>query len=368
VAGARLADAAFFFTHDRKTPFASRRDALDKVVVHQKLGTFLAKAALVERLARSLAAAAGLDVAPESIEKACSLLKLDLTTSMVGEFPELQGVMGGIYARLDGEPEEIWQAIADQYVPVGLEGRLPRGPLAALVGVADRLDTIAGLFAAGEIPSGSKDPFALRRAALAVVRIAAEAPLRCNLAEAARQAVALRTETVPGDAATPLLAFLEERLRYYLTAVAGVRPEVADAVVVAHWGVVPDDVARARALEAVRGEDVFASLAVAFKRVRNMVAKNGQGKPTGRLLKEPAEKELVAAVTGTEREVGEALERGDHAGGLRALAALAGPLDRFFTDVLVICEDEDLRAARLGLLARVEKVFLRLADVSRLSA
>jgi glycyl-tRNA synthetase beta chain len=371
VAGARLADAAFFFTHDRKTPFAARREALQKVVVHQKLGTFLEKAAVVERLASWLSAAAGLELSPESIAKACSLLKLDLTTSMVGEFPELQGVMGGIYARLDGEPEEIWQAIADQYVPVGLDGPLPRGPLAAVVGVADRLDTIAGLFAAGGIPSGSKDPFALRRAALAVVRIAAEAPLRCDLADAARQAIALRKETAEGEEASPataLLAFLEERVRYYLTAVTGVRPEVADAVLDAHWGVVPGDVARARALEAVREEDVFASLAVAFKRVRNMVAKNGPGRFSPQLLKERAEKELVAAVAKTEKEVAEALGRGDHVAGLHALAGVAEPLDRFFTDVLVICEDEALRAARLGLLARVEKVFLVLADVSRLSA
>ncbi len=371
VAGARLADAAFFFAHDRKTPFASRREALAKVVFHQKLGTFVQKATLVEGLARSLAGAAGLKVAQKSIATACSLLKLDLTTSMVGEFPELQGVMGGIYARLDGEPEEIWQAIADQYVPVGLDGPLPRGPLAAVVGVADRLDTIAGLFGAGEIPSGSKDPFALRRAALAVVRIVAEAPLSCDLKDAARQALEARSGTVgaePEGAPTSLLAFLEERVRYYLTTVTGVTPEVADAVLDAHWGVVPDDVARARALEAVRNEDVFGPLAVAFKRVRNMMAKSGHGNFVGRLLREPAEKELVAAVVRTEEEVERALERGDHVAGLHALAGIAEPLDRFFTEVLVICEDEGLRAARLALLARVEKVFLRLADVSHLSA
>ena len=371
VAGARLADAAFFFTQDRKTPFASRREALAKVVFHQKLGTFAQKSKVVEALAESLAGAAGVGLAPQMVARACGLLKLDLTTSMVGEFPELQGVMGGIYARLEGEPEEVWHAVADQYVPVGLEGLLPRGPLAAVVGVADRLDTLAGLFGAGEVPSGSKDPFALRRAALAVVRIAAEAPLRCDLQEAAHRALLLRKDMVAGEmsaAVAALSEFLQERVRFYLTTVAGVSPEVADAVLAARWGVVPDDVARARALEAVRGEEVFGPLAVAFKRVRNMVSKSGEGRFVGQLLREPAEKELLDVISKAEKEVQRKVERGDYVTGLRALATLAAPLDTFFTDVLVICEDKDLRAARLALLARVEKVFLRLADVSRLSA
>jgi glycyl-tRNA synthetase beta chain len=279
--------------------------------------------------------------------------------------------MGGTYARLEGESEEVWRAVADQYVPVGLEGPLPQGTLAAVVGVADRLDTLAGLFGAGEVPSGSKDPFALRRAALAVVRIAAEAPLRCDLREAAHRALLLRKETVTGEmdaAVSAVRDFLEERVRHYVTTVAGVRAEVADAVLAARWGVIPEDVARARALEAVRGEDVFASLAVAFKRVRNMVSKSGEGRFVGQLLREPAEKELVAAVSRAEKEVQRTMERADYEAGLRALAKLAVPLDTFFTDVLVICDDENLRAARLALLARVESVFLRLADVSRLSA
>ena len=371
VVGARLADAEFFFAQDRKAPLASRRDALERVIFHQKLGSFARKAQLVGSLSAALAAEAGLEVTPEAIARACGLLKIDLTTSLVGEFPELQGVMGGIYARLEGESEEVWQAIADQYSPIGLDGLLPRGLLGAVVGVADRMDTLAGLFGAGEVPSGSKDPFALRRAALAVVRICAEAPLRCDLREAAHRALVLRQETVTGGmqkALETLNDFLQERERYYLTAVAGVAPEVADAVIAARWGVVAEDVARARALEEVRGEEVFASLAVAFKRVRNMIGKSGEGRFVGQLLKEPTEKDLVAALAEVEKEVERTASHGDHGGGLRALAKLAAPLDRFFTDVLVLCDDENLRAARLALLARVEKLFLRLADVSRLSA
>ncbi|MDD5564418.1 MAG: glycine--tRNA ligase subunit beta, partial [Thermoanaerobaculaceae bacterium] len=338
VAGARLTDAAFFFAQDRKAPLASRRAALGKVLVHQKLGTFARKAELVAELAAALAGSAGAAVDAGALARACELAKADLVTAMVGEFAELQGVIGGIYARLDGEPAAVWQAVYDQYTPAGLEGGLPRGPVAAVVGVADRLDTLAGLFAAGEIPSGSKDPFALRRAALAVVRICAEAPLACDLRAAVAEAVALRGGD--GGAAAALVEFVRERVRHYLTAAAGVKPEVADAVLAARWGVVPDDVARARALEAVRGEEVFASLAVAFKRVRNMVGKSGEGRFAGALLKEKAERELLAALEKAEKEVERSLGRGGHEAGLRSLAALAAPLDAFFTDVLVICDDE----------------------------
>ena len=369
VAGARLTDAAFFFAQDRKAPLASRSASLSKVLFHQKLGTFAAKAEKIGRLAETIAATSGAKIDSKHLARACELAKADLVTAMVGEFPELQGIVGGIYARLDGEEETVWQAVYDQYTPAGLDGAAPRGFLGAVVGVADRLDTLAGLFAAGEIPSGSKDPFALRRAALAVARICAEATLACDIAAMAREAFALRSDGAGDETRlAALLEFLQERVRYYLTVVAAVRPETADAVISAYWGVVPQAVARARALEAVRSEEVFSSLAVAFKRVRNMVAKSGEGRFDAALLKEEAERGLLGAVEKTEKEVHRAVGRADYEGGLRSLARLAAPLDRFFTDVLVICEDESLRAARLALVARVEKVFLRLADVSRLSA
>jgi len=369
VAGARLTDAAFFFAQDRKATLASRSGALDKVLFHQKLGTFAVKAEMVGRLAAEVAGAAKLKIGEKPVRRACELAKADLVTAMVGEFPELQGIVGGIYARLDGEDEAVWQAVYDQYTPAGLEGALPRGPVGAVLGAADRLDTLAGMFAAGEIPSGSKDPFALRRAALAVVRICAEAPLACDLAAVMRDAFALRSDGTADEARlAALLDFVQERVRYYLVTAASVRPETAEAVLAARWGVVPDDVARARAVEAVRGEEAFAALAVAFKRVRNMVAKTGEGRFDAALLNEAAERELLSAVEKSEKEVQRAVGRGDHAAAMRSLAKLAAPLDRFFTDVLVLCEDENLRAARLALLARVEKVFLRIADVSRLSA
>ena len=371
VAGARLTDAEFFFAQDRREPLAARSARLDRIAFHSKLGTYADKTRCVSALSQALAAEAGVAVDGAQLDRAASLFKADLGTAMVGEFPELQGVIGGIYARLDGEPETVWQAIADQYTPAGLDGALPRGPLAALLGVADRLDTLAGFFAVGEVPSGSKDPFALRRAALGVVRVCAEAPLRVDLQAAAARALDGRSAAVAkkaGDALAALRDFLLERERFYLTAAAAVAPEAADAALAARWGVVPDDAARARAVEAVRQEPVFGQLALAFKRVRNMVAKGGSGTADDARLGEPAERALVGALAVVEGEAGKALAGGDHAAALRALARLADPLERFFTDVMVLCDDEALRAARLALLARVEKLFLQVADLSKLSA
>ena len=370
VAGARLADAAFFFAQDRKQPLGERRQALERVVFHQKLGSFATKAGLVGELAVRLAADAELGLDAELVRHTCALLKVDLTTAMVGEFPELQGVMGGIYAQGEGEPEPVCNAIADQYQPAGLEGPLPRGPLAAVVGVADRLDTVAALFAVGEVPSGSKDPFGLRRAALAAVRICAETPLTLDLRDAVRHALEMRqlAKAKGSEGAAKLLEFVQERVRYYLTSTVGISAGAADAVIGARWGVLPDDLARAHAVEAVRGEEVFAALAEAFKRVRNMLAKAGGGAAGAKKLSEPAEKELQRQLDKVDKEVMKAESHSDHLASLRALATLAAPLDRLFTDVLVLCDDAELRNARLALLARVEKLFLRLADVSRLSA
>lgn len=369
VVGARLADAAFFFAQDRRRPLAEHAQGLSRVQFHHKLGSYAEKALAVEALARWLAGQLGGAVSLEHVATAARLARADLVTGMVGEFPELQGVMGGIYARLDGHAEEVWRAIYDHYRPAGLEGELPAGLVGAVVGVADRLDTLAGLFAVGEVPTGSKDPFALRRAALAVVRLCAEVPLRFDLRQGlARAEEGRRGAATPGNSQVlaQLTEFVRERVRFYLVSQAGVAGEVADAVLEARWGVIPDDVARARALQAVRQESVFAELAVAFKRVRNILAKGDRGAAMPERLRGPAELALAHALEQAERAVMTAEEVGDHAAALRALAAVAAPLDRFFVEVLVMCEDVELRRARLGLLDRLEKVFLRLADLSQL--
>jgi len=366
VCGARLADAAFFFAHDRETPLAERAIGLSKLVFHQSLGSFAAKSDAIDRLASSPPFTAVVGERAAELRRAVMLAKADLTTALVGEFAELQGVIGGIYARLDGEPEAVWEAIYDQYQPAGAEGRVPRGVVGAVLGVADRLDTLAGMFAIGEVPTGSKDPFALRRAALAAVRICAEAPLALDLRAAIGEALEVRNGR-PDTVAT-LEEFVRERARFYLAGAGGVAGEVADAVLAARWGVMPDDLARARALDAVRQQPAFAQLAVAFKRVRNILAKNPAGGGAAADLVEPAERELDAAVAAAGRLAEDGAAAGDYPAAFTHLAALAAPLDRFFTDVLVMCEDEALRHARLALLSRIEARFLRLADLSRLSA
>ena len=366
VCGARLADAAFFFAHDRETALAERAAALDSLMFHQSLGSFAAKSDAIDRLASSPPfAALGLPGAGE-LRRAIMLAKADLTTALVAEFSELQGVIGGLYARLDGEPDAVWQAIYDQYQPAGADGPVPRGSVGAALGVADRLDTLAGMFAVGEVPTGSKDPFALRRAALAVVKICAEAPFPIDLKVAIAEALEVRN----GKPATlsALEEFTRERVRFYLTSVVGIAAEVADAVLGARWGVVPDDVARARALDTVRQRPEFAQLALAFKRVRNILAKNPASAGAEAELVEPAEVELNALVTVCGKRAEVEAGHGNHQAALEHLAALAAPLDRFFTDVLVMCEDEALRRARLALLARIEALFLSLADLSRLTA
>lgn len=368
VAGARLADAEFFFAQDRRRTLAERREDLERVVFHQRLGSYGSKVDVVGRLAQALAPQVP-EAALNDVERACMLLKCDLTTAMVGEFPELQGIMGGVYARLDGESESVCQAVADQYTPAGLDGPLPRNPVAALVGAADRLDTLAALFWVGEIPSGSRDPFALRRAALGLVRICAGASLRLDLKEAARTAFGLRSGENPEShqGCAVLEEFLFDRVRHYLVTVEQVAVEVADAVLAADWSVLPEVGARARALQEVRQEPVFDSLAAAFKRVRNMLAKSGVGSAEVGLLGEPCERALIETLTRAEKDVSAALEQSAYSKAFRVLAGLAEPLDRFFIDVMVLCEDEALKQARLGLLARVAGLFGRLADLSRLA-
>jgi glycyl-tRNA synthetase beta chain len=366
VCGARLADAAFFFAHDRQTPLAERAAGLDRLTFHQSLGSFANKSDAIDRLAASPPFDA-LDLpGAADLRRAIILAKADLTTALVAEFSELQGVIGGIYARLDGEPDVVWQAVYDQYQPAGVEGPVPRSAVGAALGVADRLDTLAGMFAIGEVPTGSKDPFALRRAALAVVKICAEAPFALYLPAAIGEALEVRHGTPATLSA--LGEFVRERERFYLTGVAGISGEAAEAALGARWGVVPDDVARARALDTVRQEPAFAQLAVAFKRVRNILAKNPAGAGATAELAEPAERALDALVADIEMRTDAAAAAGNYPAAFNHLAALAAPLDRFFTDVLVMCEDEALRRARLALLARIEALFLRLADLSRLTA
>ncbi len=361
VAGARLADAHFFFHQDLALPLSATAEKLTRVAFHTQLGSFADKAQRLEALVVRLAESLGLRGLVEPLKTAARLAKADLATHMVGEFPELQGVMGGIYARHEGYGPEVWQAIAEQYVPAGQDGPIPQSITGALLGVADRLDTLAALFSVGEIPSGSKDPFALRRHALSLVRICGEFPLHLLLADA----VSWASAPFGGGGVSELASFLRERERFFLET-KGLPAPVADAVLTARWGLPADDLAVGQALATLWQTPEFMGLATAFKRVRNMVGKEGEGAWAPERLREPAEKALASKVAGLEQELAALAASKAWGQALQLLASLAEPLDRFFTDVLVMCPEAELRQARLGLLARIQRLFLQLADVSKL--
>jgi len=369
VIGARLADARFFFSSDRKHPFEDLVPKLERLEFHRRLGSVAAKAWRVGELGAWLASAVATGIDPELLRRTAPLVKADLSSHMVGEFPELQGVMGGHYLRLEGAPDEVWQAARDHYRPQGFEGDIPASDLGRVLAAADRLDTLVGLFAVGEVPSGSRDPFGLRRAAQGVVRIAAEAGWDVDLSEAVPVAVALLDEELRADAgavAEAVTSFLADRVRRYLVDVEQASGDTAEAVMVAGRPTVPDQVARARALEAVRALPTFRSLALAFKRVRNIT----EGAPVvvvdPALLVEDEERELHRAAGEFRARLDEVLPRREVEEGFRAMEPIAGILDRFFDEVLVMTDDARVRDNRIALLSALRRDFLTLADLSKL--
>jgi len=369
VIGARLADAGFFFAEDRKTPLPDRLPELERVEWHRVLGSLAAKADRVGELAGWLSEKVGAGVEVDTLSHITNLAKADLMTYMVGEFPELQGVMGGHYLRLDGAPEGAWLAVRDHYRPIGFEGELPASTEGRLVGAADRLDTVTALFAVGEIPTGSKDPFALRRAAQGVVRIAAESDWDVDLSAAVARAskgVCKAAGASVDEVATAVDAFLADRVRRYLTDLVGVAGDTAEAVMAAGWGRVPDVVARAKALEEVRQQARFRALALAFKRVKNITEGEPDAGIDPQLLAEPDERELYDAAGEFHERLAALLPARELGGAFAAMGELAEILDRFFETVLVMAEDPAVRANRVALLKSLGRDFLALADLSKL--
>ncbi len=369
VIGARLADARFFFSEDRKHTLDELVPGLDRLDFHRKLGSLGDKARRVGELAVYLAAAAGSDESADELRRLSALVKADLVTHMVGEFPELQGVMGGHYLRLAGEPSEVWTAARDHYRPQGFDGALPESGLGRLVGAADRLDTVVGLFAVGEVPSGSRDPFGLRRAAQGLVKIVMESGWEVDLRAAAARALELAGEAVAGEleAVTTLVdTFLSERVRRYLVEMEGLSGDTVDAVLEAGWTNLPELAARGRALEAVRAEPQFRSLALAFKRVRNITEGQPDANVNPELLSEQAERELAATARAFHDDLGTLLPERRLGDAFTAMGTLAEVLDRFFVEVLVMAEDEGVRSNRIALLKGLRRDFLTLADLSKL--
>jgi glycyl-tRNA synthetase beta chain len=361
----RLADAKFFFDQDRKKSLADRIPALAKVVYHNKLGTQGERAQRVAAIASAIGMQLGGEALARQADQAALLSKADLLTDMVGEFPELQGIMGRYYALHDGLPIEIADAIEDHYKPKFAGDTLPRGQVGVCVALADKLETLAGMFGIGQLPTGDKDPFALRRHALGVIRMLIEQDLPLDLAWLFK-AAQVNDEKV----AAQLADFIYERLAGTLReqgysalevdAVVGLRPQ--------RLGDIPKRLAAVRAFAAL---PEAASLAAANKRVGNILKKVSDGvtpKTDGALLKEPAEIALNAALAEVKPKADALFDKGDYTASLQSLAALRGPVDAFFDGVMVNAEDAQLRANRLGLLAILHQAMNRVADLSKLSA
>ncbi|MGD9386588.1 MAG: glycine--tRNA ligase subunit beta [Gammaproteobacteria bacterium] len=367
----RLADAAFFWDQDRRAPLASRRAQLDGVVFQARLGSIGEKSARTAVLAGRVARELGGDAA--LAEEAARLAKCDLVTAMVGEFPELQGVMGKYYALAEGESEELAAALEEQYLPRFAGDRLPATRTGQVLALADKLDTIAGIFAIGQRPTGNRDPFALRRAALGVLRISVECGLDLDLPQLVQAAVAAQPVAAGEETATEIVDFLYERLRgYYLEGAGSVitSHDVFEAVLARRPVSLVDFHQRVEAVLEFQRLEEAASLAAANKRIANILRQAGTV-PT-RVdeagLLQPAEAALYARVQALESEVGPLVESRSYTKALVLLAGLRAVVDRFFDEVLVMDEDPAIRANRLALLGRLRALFIAIADVSRLGA
>lgn len=373
VLAARLADARFFFDEDRKTRLEGRLEKLKGVTFHQKLGTLHQKTGRIMALATKLADTLGDLDAIEHCRQAAKLCKADLVTGMVGEFPALQGIMGREYARHDGEPKEVADAIAEHYLPRFAEDAIPGSLAGKILSLADRLDTLAAFFAVGLVPSGSQDPFALRRHAYAVIRILAEGTLSLSVNQAILDAVRLLKEQgIPVDEKAPaeLQRFLGERLRHYCQEVTGLRGDVVDAVL-SKWQYGAFDpldlVARARALHAFAGRPEFDALLIAFKRAENITkAHQDEGVDQAR-FQDAVEAGLYASLLAAEEVIPGLIQDTKYEGALEALVALKAPIDEFFVGVMVMAKEEAIRFNRLALLVRVRNLFRQYADFSRVS-
>ena len=378
----RLADAKFFFDQDRKKTLASRVEGLDKVVYHGKLGSQGERTQRVRAIAHAIVnqlrmaqhpytveAKDEFDVLDSKAQEAALLAKADLLTDMVGEFPELQGIMGGYYARHEGLRDGVAKAIEDHYKPRFAGDALPRNHTGTVVALADKLETLIGLFGIGQLPTGDKDPFALRRHALGVIRILVENHMQLSLPELIQGALPAFGELIQ-DPTEPLLGFFADRLAVSLRD-QGYSAQEVDAVLAlnpARLGDVPKRLGAVRAFAALPES---ASLAAANKRVGNILKKIEGELPTEvqpALLTEAAEQALADALAGVKPQADALFEQHDYAGSLKALAALKAPVDAFFDDVMVNAEDPALRANRQALLKQLHDAMNRVADLSRLAA
>ncbi len=370
VVGPRLEDARFFYKQDRKQRLEERVPQLARVVYHNKLGSQLERAERVQLLAGKIARTIGADAV--LAERAAWLGKADLVTNMVGEFPELQGTMGRYYALADGEPAVVATAIEQHYRPRFAGDALPESEVALTLALADKLETLAGMFGIGQQATGDKDPFALRRHALGVIRILVEARLRVSLFDLVNEAFSVFARGMLGDAHTDLEIFVLERLRSYLRE-AGYSANEIEAVLCLHPARLDQVPQQLAAVRTFAGLPEAESLAAANKRVANILkqaAAKGESfsKAQAQGMKDPAERNLFDALRNASQEATPLFQAGDYTGYLKAFAVLKAPVDAFFESVMVMVDDGALRKNRLALLQDLRDEMNRVADISKLAA
>ena len=380
---ARFRDAEFFWNTDQKTPLTGRAEMLKSVTFQKDLGSYAAKAERTVKLAEKLCAVltkSGLKVDAAAVQQAAKLAKTDLTAELVKEFTELQGIVGGLYAKAQGLPQSVADAIYDQYKPGSTEDSAPRTLEGAVLSIADKADSIAGMFALGLVPSGSKDPFALRRQANGIVKIIVEHKLPLNLAQILTDArsgyqgsEAEKKFTLSGDAYTEAVrGFFHERLEFYLRDVLGLAYDVVNATLAAGADDVVDAVARASAVAKVRPSADFESISVAFKRMKNILRQAAETKKKiaepfdPAALKDQEEKTLASAVPQVAKKVQELSASRQYEPALIEISRLRPPIDAFFDKVMVMVDDETLRSHRLGLLQTLVREFSSIADFSEI--
>lgn len=367
----RLADAAFFWDSDRRKTLEARIESLRDVVYQRELGSVFDKSQRISRQAAWIANVLGADGA--TVARAADLAKCDLVTGMVGEFPDLQGTMGRYYAIADREPDIVADAIAEHYQPRFAGDELPASLAGQILAVADKLDTVAGIFSIGKKPSGNRDPFGLRRAALGVVRILIECGVDVDLKALIARAVSEQPagKSSADELCAEIYAFISDRLRsYFLDRDSGLSIETFEAVMVRQPASLLDFDRRLAAVQTFARLDQAESLSAANKRIANILRKAGDPVDlavSAKLFEHDAEQALYSALDNSREKVGPMLEQRRYAEILNELADLRDPVDRFFDDVMVMAEDDAIRNNRLALLGEVRSLFLDVADISRLS-
>jgi len=380
VLAARFSDAEFFWQADHKIPLGERRERLAKVTYEAELGSYAEKvgrmAGIAGEICKVLEACGRLTPSDaEVVSRAVELAKCDLTTQMVQEFPELQGVVGGLYARAQGEAAGVADAIYDHYRPQGMEDLCPRTLAGAVVSLADKLDSLVGGFVVGHEASGSSDPFGLRRYGNGIVKVLVEISLPISLKNIVTKSLDLfgaHFSRPPAEGLKAVLVFLEDRVRFYLETVLALRYDTVRAVLAAGWDVPVEAVRRGKALEEMRGSEDLEALSVAAKRIKNILTKSASaadwqpGEVDSEQLQEEEERTLHARYVAVAAEAGQLAAEGEYRRALEAIAGLRPVVDRFFDKVLVMAEDPALRQNRLRLLGRLDQLFSGIAQFAEI--